>query len=950
MKKSTLQYFVLIAFVLTIAMSPASGTDQSTFANNKTIRLFNGRDLGGWYTFLKGHGRGNDPKNVFTVADGMIRISGEEWGCITTEEEFENYHLVVEFKWGDETYEPRVSRARDSGILLHSTGEDGGYSGIWMHSIECQIIEGGTGDLLVVGDGSDKFAITSPVAPQKQGSSFVFQPAGLPATIHGGRINWYGRDPDWQDVKDFRGEQDVEKPVGEWNTLECIVDRGRITVFLNGVLVNRALDARPRRGRIQIQSEGAEIFFRRIDLTPLPQNYRLIYNSDGNNMFIYQEPPMTPETLYPYIDEAAQTGVTTFFICPNIGMTMNYPTKVGDMIGEHASPELATRIAPDAAAMTNERGVVNLRALINAGYDPIGLVIDRARRHGMEAFVTFRLNEVHAVEQKDHLIFSRFWKEHPEWRIGKNGDPLPPVYLDILGPNTHPIVAGWLPAGLNFAMPQVRAHRLAQLRELCERYDIDGLDLDFQRFPMYFKPGEESRHIETMTEWMRQVRAMTREVAAKRGRPLLLSARIMARPEQNRAIGLDPLTWAREGLVDFVVVSHYLRNDFYLPVRQYRALLPGGFPLYASIEVAPDAETYRRIARQLWQDGVDGILLFNFFTTRERGKEPPFQIIHEIGLPDMAAAKDAVRGNSRSPLLLVANKHDDTLCFIDPNTLQIVDVIPTGPNPHEIIVTPDQRFAYLSNYQPPGNTISVIDLVQRKHIKQISTGDYKRIHGTAMAPDGRYAYFTAGQTGYVVEVDTRTNKVTRGIPTHGKISHMVLVSPDGKRLYTANIESRNVSVIDRATGGLITQIPCGKGVEGMAFTPDGKYLWAANQTGGSITIIDAATNQPIETFDCPGMPVRIRFTNDGNLALIPSWTKKGELIVIDVATRKEIKRIPVGSYAIGVEITPDGKRAFVGCEHTDGVHVIDMATLTVEAVIHTGDGPDPMVMWFPPEE
>ncbi|NUQ65030.1 MAG: beta-propeller fold lactonase family protein, partial [Pirellulales bacterium] len=291
---------------------------------------------------------------------------------------------------------------------------------------------------------------------------------------------------------------------------------------------------------------------------------------------------------------------------------------------------------------------------------------------------------------------------------------------------------------------------------------------------------------------------------------------------------------------------------------------------------------------------------------------------------------------------------DDTLCFINPATLKIIQTIATGPNPHEMVIAPDQRFAYFSNYAPPGDTISLVDLVQRKHILQIPTGKYTRIHGAAMAPDGKAAYFTAGQTGFVVEVDTRTNQVTRGIPTHGEISHMVLVSRDGKRLYTANIVSENVSVIDRESGKLITQVPCGKGVEGMAFSPDGKHLWAANQTGGSITIIDLDRHAPIETFACPGMPVRIQFTDDGKLALVPSWTKEGQLIVIDATARREIKRIPVGGYGIGVAISPDGKRAFVGCEHSDGLHVVDLAALRVEAVLKTGNGPDPMMIWFPP--
>ncbi|MCK5456034.1 MAG: chitobiase/beta-hexosaminidase C-terminal domain-containing protein, partial [Melioribacteraceae bacterium] len=437
--------------------------------------------------------------------------------------------------------------------------------------------------------------------------------------------------------------------IGEWNKLECIVNQGKISVYLNGILVNKAFDVKPRKGRIQIQSESAEIFFKKVELTLLPKNFRLMYDSDGGNMFIYKKPPMTPEMLYPYIDEVAETGVTSFFMSPHYGMPMIFPTKVAKMIGEDVSPELASKITLDAKPKTIERGVANLRSLIDAGYDPFGLVIDRAHQSNMEAFISFRLNEVHWVEKKDALILSHFWKEHPEWRIGENGDSLSQVYLDILGPRTSPVVAGWLPGGLNFAIPEVREHRIAQMREMCERFNIDGLDLDFQRFPMYFKLGEESKHIETMTNWIREIREMTRDVAAKRGRPILLCARIMAEPEQNLAIGLDPFTWANEGLLDFVVVSHYLHNNFTLPIKEYRELFPKEFPIYASIEVERDEENYRKVAKQLWHENVDGISLFNFFTSRESGIEPPLHVIHEIAdskILEHLTAPTIIRGDS----------------------------------------------------------------------------------------------------------------------------------------------------------------------------------------------------------------------------------------------------------------------------------------------------------------
>jgi hypothetical protein len=170
---------ISVAAVMGLSRKPSAAFPEAETLQTSELQLFNGKNLDGWYIFLKDRGRDNDPNKVFTVQDGMIRISGEEYGCITTNDEFENYKITVEFKWGDVTFAPREDRARDSGLLMHSVGEDGGSEGIWMHSIECQIIEGGTGDFIVVGDGSKDFSITCPVAPEKQGNSYVFNPEGI---------------------------------------------------------------------------------------------------------------------------------------------------------------------------------------------------------------------------------------------------------------------------------------------------------------------------------------------------------------------------------------------------------------------------------------------------------------------------------------------------------------------------------------------------------------------------------------------------------------------------------------------------------------------------------------------------------------------------------------------------------------------------------------------------
>jgi hypothetical protein len=232
----------------------------------QVIKLFNGKDLENFYTYLKSSGKNNDPDKVFTVNDGMIRVSGQVFGAFITEKEYENYHLIVEFKWGEKTWPPREKAARDSGILLHCVGADGAAGGVWMESIECQMIEGGTGDFILVG-GKKTPSLTA--RAEKRGREWYFNPKGEPREFKGGRIDWFARDPDWKDVKGFRGKHDVEKPLGEWNRLECVCAGDTITNVLNGTVVNAGTHASHRRGKILFQSEGAEVFFRRIELHPV---------------------------------------------------------------------------------------------------------------------------------------------------------------------------------------------------------------------------------------------------------------------------------------------------------------------------------------------------------------------------------------------------------------------------------------------------------------------------------------------------------------------------------------------------------------------------------------------------------------------------------------------------------------------------------------------------------
>ncbi len=255
--------------------SPATppARDAAIRPTDGPIKLFNGRNLAGLYTWLE-DSRYADPKQVFTVADGILRISGDGYGGLITNQAYRDYHLIVEFKWGEKTWHGRADRTRDSGVLLHAWGPDGGYGNKWMASVEAQIIEGGVGDILVL-TGTDpltgrKFpvSLTAEVTKDRDGET-VWKQGGERQTFSSGRINWFGRDPDWVDEIGFRGKNDVESPLGEWTRLEVIADGNRLTYKVNGVTVNQAVDVNPSSGKLLLQTELAEMFVRRFELWPL---------------------------------------------------------------------------------------------------------------------------------------------------------------------------------------------------------------------------------------------------------------------------------------------------------------------------------------------------------------------------------------------------------------------------------------------------------------------------------------------------------------------------------------------------------------------------------------------------------------------------------------------------------------------------------------------------------
>jgi hypothetical protein len=270
---------VLMSFVLAFAGQVSFGQSVSQTKakspDNSVVLLFDGTSLDGLDTWLK-DSKLEDPRKVFHVADGILHISGDGLGALITRDKFRDYHLVLEYKWGDRTWHERKTAARDSGLLINSTGKLGGYDGIWMPAIEVQIIEGGVGDFVFVpgDDESGKpvvLSLTSTVKQDRDGET-VWSDKGerkklTPKEV--GRVNWYGRDPDWTDTIGFRGTQDKDSELGLWTRIDVVSKDAHVQVYVNGVKVNEAFDVSPQEGRIQLQSELAELLVRRWELWPV---------------------------------------------------------------------------------------------------------------------------------------------------------------------------------------------------------------------------------------------------------------------------------------------------------------------------------------------------------------------------------------------------------------------------------------------------------------------------------------------------------------------------------------------------------------------------------------------------------------------------------------------------------------------------------------------------------
>lgn len=318
-----------------------------------------------------------------------------------------------------------------------------------------------------------------------------------------------------------------------------------------------------------------------------------------------------------------------------------------------------------------------------------------------------------------------------------------------------------------------------------------------------------------------------------------------------------------------------------------------------------------------------------------------------------------------SGTLLVLNKSDDTMSFIDLASSEVKATLPTGDGPHEVAVSQDGKTAVVTNYGDsanPGKTLTVVDVPGKKVVRTIDLGTYRRPHGIAWLQGDEVAVTVEANQALLI-VDVAAGKVKHAIATNQAGTHMVAVSPKHRRAFTANIGSGSTTVIDLTTHERITDVVTGRGAEGIAVAPDGSEVWVTNRDANTVAIVDPGTLKITATLQPGETPIRVKFTPDGTRALI-SNARSGDVAVFDTVTKELIARVPMqqqgeqqhdeqheetrplvsqfgsGPVPVGILVPDSLSLAFVANTNADTITVIDLETFKIVNRLQAGREPD----------
>lgn len=299
-------------------------------------------------------------------------------------------------------------------------------------------------------------------------------------------------------------------------------------------------------------------------------------------------------------------------------------------------------------------------------------------------------------------------------------------------------------------------------------------------------------------------------------------------------------------------------------------------------------------------------------------------------------------------ILLVVNKADRTLSLVDPEAGREMAALPVGGvTAHEVAASPDGKTAWVPIYgnsgvgRPgtDGAKLTVIDLASRKTIDTLNFDEPTRPHCALFGPRDGKLYLTAELSRSIDRIDPATRKVVDRIPTGEPESHMLAISSDGKRGYTANVGSGTVSVLDLEHRKLLKIIPISKNTQRIAISPDNQWVFTADQTKPELAIIDTATNSVSKRAPLPDFAFGTAPTRDGRWLLM-TQPRSNKIAVLNLQTMKVDKILDVPPAPQEILIRPDNQVAYVSCDRSKQVAVVNLSSWKVDKLIEVGEGAD----------
>jgi YVTN family beta-propeller protein len=316
-----------------------------------------------------------------------------------------------------------------------------------------------------------------------------------------------------------------------------------------------------------------------------------------------------------------------------------------------------------------------------------------------------------------------------------------------------------------------------------------------------------------------------------------------------------------------------------------------------------------------------------------------------------------------APTLLVVTKQSHVLALVDTETLKVTEQVPIGEDPHEVVILPDNKTAYVSHFgEGTLRTLAVVDLAHAKALPDISIAPLQGPHGFALR--GNTLWQTADKSKALFAMDLKTGEITNILGTGQDRTHMLWANADMTKIIASNAVSGTLSIFEARTDAPLLApgappapagytspgyrhilVPTGRLAEGFAVSPDGKEVWVGD-ADGKIHIIDLVSNSERESFDAGTVLAnRLAYTPDGKYVVVTQKRGK-DLVVIDAKTHAIAYRIPIEENgASGIQMQPDGKRVFIACPRDHFVAVVDLRTMKRIATIEAGREPDGLGWW-----